>query len=107
MDNRNNKRQDRYRHGRKNEFGTLRDAQRQKRDRREQVKQPQPPKAGGGGERTRCEHCGGSLRTRGAVGHAGHLRWKCRKCGRTMWVRPNFKPPVPIVLVSRTGHFGG
>jgi ribosomal protein L37AE/L43A len=60
-----------------------------------------------GDNRTRCEHCDGLLRARGALGSAGHLRWKCRKCGRTVITRPDFKPPVPIVPTGRIGAMGG
>ncbi len=104
-DRRADKRQGRRGH----EFGTLRDAAQQskrERERREQAKQSRQ-KTAGGDARTRCEHCGGQLRPRGAVGHAGHLRWKCRKCGRTVWVRPDFKPPVPIVPVTKAKLMGG
>lgn len=109
MDKRGDRRQDRRRHERGHELGTFQDAQRQKRerDRRDQARPQQQKQKAGGGERTRCEHCGGPLRACGAVGHAGHLRWKCRRCGRTVWVRPAFKPPVPIVPASRAGRLGG
>ncbi len=100
MDKRGDKRSDKRRHNRSHELGTLQDAQRQKkRDRHEQPKQKT-------GSETRCE-CGGIMKARGPVGHAGHLRWKCRKCGRTVWVRPDFTPPVPIVPVSKVKNLGG
>ena len=51
--------------------------------------------------KTRCDFCGKQLKALGAVGHSGHLRWKCRKCGRTVWVRPDYKIPVPIYPVSK------
>jgi len=56
--------------------------------------------------KTRCD-CGGHLKPRGAVGCMGHLRSKCRKCGRTVWVRLDFKPPVPLVPTSKMARFGG
>jgi ribosomal protein L37AE/L43A len=106
MDKRDERRPDRrQQQGRRgHEFVTLKDAaQRSKRERerREQAKQQKA------GDKTRCEHCGGPLRACGAVGRAGHLRWKCRKCGRTVWVRPEFKPPVPIVPMSKAAARGG
>lgn len=109
MDKKGNKRSDRYQQhgGRGRGFGTLRDiAPRQRGERRDQQQQWSKPQKTGG-ERTRCEHCSGPLRPCGAVGRAGHLRWKCRKCGRTIWIRPDFKPPVPIVPVSKVGILGG
>jgi len=54
-----------------------------------------------GDGKTWCAECGGKLKARGVVGRGGHLRWKCRKCGRTVWIRPDVKPPVPVVPVSR------
>jgi hypothetical protein len=52
-------------------------------------------------DQTRCEHCGGSLRMRGAVDSCGHVRCKCRKCGRTIWSRKDVKPPIPLVPISK------
>ena len=100
MDKRGDRRPDKRRPWRDHEFVKLQDAaqwSKRERERRDQIKQQ---KAEQRGEKTRCECCGGPLRACGAVGRAGHLRWKCRKCGSTVWVRPDFKPPVPIVPVG-------
>lgn len=64
-----------------------------------------PAESGGEKEeqhvKTRCPHCGiGRLRFRGSVGSAGHMRWKCRDCGRTVWERKEItSPPEPVVPV--------
>jgi len=80
-------------------FGTLGDLHRRKREsQREQKK---------GDGKTRCAHCGGQLKPRGAVGNAGHLRSKCRKCGRTVWTRPEYKIPTPLVPTSKVARYHG
>jgi len=97
-DKRQDKRSDHYdrhqdRRGKRGGFGTLGDLA--KRPSREVRKQS--PKIE---DKTRCA-CGGHMKPRGPVGHAGHLRSKCRKCGATVWTRPPFKPPVPLVPTSK------
>jgi ribosomal protein L37AE/L43A len=105
MDKRGDRRPDRRRQG--HGLGTLGDARQQDRERYRRDRIQVKPQKTGGDDRKRCPHCGGQQRARGAVGRAGHLRWKCRKCGRTVWVRPAFKPPVPIVPVRRNiGQMG-
>jgi hypothetical protein len=112
MDKKSGKRPDRYqdRHqdkgkrqqgNRRSEFGTFEDVAKRSKCEREAKRQQKND------SKTRCAHCGGLLRTRGAVGHAGHLRWKCRKCGRTVWIRPDFKPPIPLVPTSKMAGLGG
>jgi len=102
MDKRTDKRPVRYQNNQQNKnrvkpLGTLGDIPRQ------QKREKSPQKSD---SKTLCAYCGGHLRACGAVGHAGHLRWKCRKCGRTLWTRPEHKPPVPLVPVSKPlgGH---
>ena len=49
-----------------------------------------------------CQFCNGHLKARGAIA-SGHLRWKCRKCGRTVWVRPEAKKPEPVQIGGKGG----
>jgi len=86
---------------RDHEFGTFKDVAQGSKSERE-AKQQQKNDG-----KTRCAYCGGHMMPRGAVGHAGHLRSKCRKCGRTVWTRPDFKPPVPLVPTSKMAGLGG
>lgn len=82
------------------EFGTFEDAFARRSKGKREAKQRKND------SKTRCAFCGGHMKLRGAVGHAGHLRSKCRKCGRTTWIRPDFKPPVPLVPTSKFTGFG-
>ena len=47
--------------------------------------------------KTRCEHCSGVLRLKGAGDVNGGKSWKCRKCGRRKWEYQMPKPPTPLV----------
>jgi len=50
----------------------------------------------------KCQHCGGDMRARGAADCVGSNSWKCRKCGRTLWIRHRLvKPPVPLTYTSK------
>jgi hypothetical protein len=106
MDKKNNKRLDRNQdvrnkrpQNKRESFGTLGDLTPRAKIIRDMKSQKNDNK-------TRCA-CGGILKARGAVGRAnGEIRWKCRKCGQTTWVRLECKPPVPIVPTSKRHGVG-
>lgn len=94
------KKPEKYQNKKSNDFVTLQNMAQQSKRERERRKKTRVQKTG---DKTRCEHCGGPLKPRGAVGCVGHLRWKCRRCGRTVWTRPDYKIPVPICPIDRLG----
>lgn len=105
QDRRQDQRGKRYdqkgRRGGRSELGTLGDLPQNPKSK--ETKQQQQKND----NKSRCAFCGGQLKARGPVGHAGHLRWKCRKCGRTVWVRPEYKIPEPLVPTSKMARSGG
>jgi hypothetical protein len=104
MDKRDRRQDKRQGQRGKRGFGTLGDLVRRP-PREREVRKPVPAPAPKLEDKTRCA-CGGHMKPRGPVGHAGHLRSKCCKCGATVWTRPPFKPPVPLVPTSKTGFRG-
>jgi tRNA(Ile2) C34 agmatinyltransferase TiaS len=50
----------------------------------------------------KCQHCGGEMRARGAADGVGSISWKCRKCGRTLWIRHELTaPPIPLTYTDK------